>query len=104
LYRNPHKARRYENHGEDQIMPSESSPTPARPDHMTKRKSLHPEHQYSFSFFLPRPPDPDSILQEDVIDQGLISLEEAEECFVRFTEVMLPHFPVVAFPPGITAS
>jgi hypothetical protein len=53
---------------------------------------------------LPRPPDPESIVHEDVIDQGLISLEEAENCFARFIEVMLPHFPVVVFPPGITVS
>ena len=71
---------------------------------MTRRRTLQAEHQYSFAFFLPRPSEPDKDLPVDVIDQGLISLEEAEECFVRFTEVMLPHFPIVVFPPGTTAS
>lgn len=74
------------------------------PDLIAQRKKQHSEHQYSFSFFLPRPPEPDSNFKADVIDQGLISLEQAEECFVRFTEVMLPHFPVVVFPPRIAAS
>jgi hypothetical protein len=80
-----------------------SSSVPAKRDQKTRR-ILQAEHQYSIAFFLPRPPEQDKDLPEDVIDQGLISLEEAEECFVRFTEVMLPHFPVVVFPAGTTAT
>jgi hypothetical protein len=84
--------------------PAASSSAPGKRDQKTRRRTLQAEHQYSFAFFLPRPSEPDKDLPEDVIDQGLISLEEAEECFVRFTEVMLPHFPIVVFPPGTTAS
>ncbi len=53
---------------------------------------------------MPEAPDQDRVAPEDVVDQGLISIEEAAECFLRFTDIMLPHFPVVVFTPGITAA
>jgi hypothetical protein len=93
---------RHEDLDADQAASSSAS---AKRDQKTRRRrTLQAEHQYSVAFFLPRPPETDKDLPEDVIDQGLISLEEADECFVRFTEAMLPHFPVVVFPPGTTAS
>lgn len=90
-------------HGDLDADQAASSSASAKRD-QKKRRTLQAEHQYSFAFFLPRPPETDKDFPEDVIDQGLISLKEAEECFVRFTEAMLPHFPVVVFPPGTTAS
>jgi hypothetical protein len=69
-----------------------------------RKKALQAEHHYSFAFFMSAAPDPDKDLQKDVIGQGIISVEEAVECFVRFRDVMLPHFPVVVFPPGTTAT
>jgi len=101
MHKTPRRIVRHEDLDADQAA---SSSAPANRDHQMRRRILQAEHQYSFAFFLPRPSQPDKDLPEDVIDQGLISLQEAEECFVRFTEVMLPHFPVVVFPPGTTAS
>lgn len=96
--------RRSVRHGDLDAAQGASSSAPAKRDQKTRKRTLQAEHQYSFAFFLPRPSHLEQDFPEDVIDQGLISLEEAEECFVRFTEVMLPHFPVVVFPPGTTAS
>ena len=101
MHKTPRRSVRYEDFDADQAA---SSSAPAKRDQNTRSRTLQAEHQYSFAFFLPRPSEPDKDFPEDVVDQGLISLEEAEECFVRFTEVMLPHFPVVVFPPGTTAS
>lgn len=97
----PQSSARLENLDADQ---GASSSAAAKCNQKKRKRTLQAEHQYSFAFFLPRPSQLDKDPQEDAIDQGLISLEEAEECFVRFTEVMLPHFPVVVFPHGTTAS
>lgn len=79
-------------------------PGPSNPDDRARRKTLNAEHQYSYSFFLPKIPKADHIIQNDIISQGMLSLEEAEQIFTRFTESMLPHFPAIAFPPGTTVS
>jgi len=79
-----------------------SSSHPRACDITTRKRALQAEHPYSLTFFMPRTADQDKDLQEDVIDQGLLSVEEAMECFSRFTDSMLPHFPVVVFPPGTT--
>lgn len=88
---------------EDDTDRAASSSNPRAYDHSARKRPLQAERQYSFAFFMPRAPDQDEGLQEDVIAQGLISVEEAAECFLRFTERMLPHFPIVVFPPGTTA-
>jgi hypothetical protein len=88
---------------EDDADRAASSSHPRACDNTTRKRALQAEHPYSLTFFMPRPADQDKDLQEDVIDQGLLSVEEAMECFSRFTDTMLPHFPVVVFPSGTTA-
>jgi hypothetical protein len=80
------------------------SPGALNSDHRARRRTLNAEHQYSYSFFLPKIPKADHIIQNDIISQGILSLEEAEQIFTRFTEFMLPYFPVIGFPLGTTVS
>ncbi|KAK0624715.1 hypothetical protein B0T17DRAFT_492981 [Bombardia bombarda] len=42
--------------------------------------------------------------QPDLIDRGLLAVDQAGELFVRYTEQMTPHLPGVVFPPGTTMS
>jgi hypothetical protein len=87
---------------EDDADQAASSSHPRACDITTRKRALQAEHSYSLTFFMPRTVDQDKD-PRDVIDQGLLSVEEAMECFSRFTDSMLPHFPVVVFPPRTTA-
>ncbi|KAL8673191.1 MAG: hypothetical protein Q9168_002383 [Polycauliona sp. 1 TL-2023] len=40
----------------------------------------------------------------DVIDRGLISINDAAHLLVRFTQELLPHFPIVQLPEGVPLS
>ncbi|KAL9097948.1 MAG: hypothetical protein Q9163_006295 [Psora crenata] len=40
----------------------------------------------------------------DVIERGLLTLEEATELFVRYVEVLSPNHPVIVFAPGTSAA
>ncbi|KAI1110497.1 hypothetical protein F5Y14DRAFT_359340 [Nemania sp. NC0429] len=46
----------------------------------------------------PRQPRP------DVVDQGIITIDEASILFQRYTNRMATHLPAVVFPPGTTAA
>ncbi|KAI1828435.1 hypothetical protein F4861DRAFT_177 [Xylaria intraflava] len=54
----------------------------------------------------PGPSDkPDAGRQHpDIIDRGIITIEEASALFLRYTEHMAPHLPAVVFPPDKTAA
>ncbi|KAI1122508.1 hypothetical protein F5Y10DRAFT_72395 [Nemania abortiva] len=43
-------------------------------------------------------------LQPDVVDRGIIAVEEATVLFQRYTDRMATHLPAVVFPPGTTAA
>lgn len=40
----------------------------------------------------------------DVVDQGIITIDEASTLFQRYTDRMATHLPAVVFPPGTTAA
>ncbi|KAI1865549.1 uncharacterized protein JN550_008306 [Neoarthrinium moseri] len=40
----------------------------------------------------------------DMIDRGLMTIQQANEFFARYTDHMAGHLPAVVFPPGTTAS
>ncbi|KAI4268483.1 MAG: hypothetical protein L6R38_007830 [Xanthoria sp. 2 TBL-2021] len=48
------------------------------------------------------PRDPYENPTEDVIDRGLLSIEDASRLLVRYTHELVPHFPIVPLPEGVT--
>lgn len=42
--------------------------------------------------------------QGDIVDRGIISMDQAADLFARYTDRMAPHLPAVIFPPSMTAS
>ncbi|KAI0139684.1 hypothetical protein BJ166DRAFT_489392 [Pestalotiopsis sp. NC0098] len=40
----------------------------------------------------------------DLVDRGLMTMQQANECFVRYTDHMTQHLPAVVFPAGTTAA
>lgn len=48
--------------------------------------------------------EPVSFQSGDVIDRGLLSLQDATELFNRFNEEMAEHFPIIVFPQGTIAN
>jgi hypothetical protein len=40
----------------------------------------------------------------DMIDRGILTMDRANELFIRYTEMMVPHLPGVVFPAGTTAA
>lgn len=41
--------------------------------------------------------------QGDIVDRGMLSMDQAADLLVRYTDRMVPHFPAVIFPPSLTA-
>lgn len=39
----------------------------------------------------------------DVVDRGVLSMEEASHLFAEYVDNLVPHFPAVVLPPGLTA-
>lgn len=46
--------------------------------------------------------DPHDKPIDDVIDRGLISIEDASCLLARYTDELFPHFPIVLLPEGVT--
>ncbi|CAO1606402.1 hypothetical protein XANCAGTX0491_009900 [Xanthoria calcicola] len=46
--------------------------------------------------------DPQDKPIDDVIDRGLISIEDASRLLARYTDELFPHFPIVPLPEGVT--
>lgn len=40
----------------------------------------------------------------DMIDRGVMTMDQANDFFTRYTELMVPHLPAVVFPRGTTAA
>lgn len=47
---------------------------------------------------------PTGSISPDVVERGLITLEQAQEVFDRYMNVIAPHFPAMYFPPGTSAA
>lgn len=58
------------------------------------------ENPNLFTFFIPKAPR--NFFQTDVVSRGLVTLEDAERVFQKFTKFMLPHFPIVVLPKDTT--
>lgn len=58
------------------------------------------EHNEGYPQDLSPPPfSPDS----DVVDRGIISMDDADRLFQAYNEHLVPHYPGVIFPVGLTA-
>ncbi|KAI0125820.1 hypothetical protein BJ170DRAFT_656840 [Xylariales sp. AK1849] len=53
---------------------------------------------------LSQPPPKTEEYPTDMIDRGLMTMQQANEFFVRYTDHMVGHLPAVVFPPGTTAT
>jgi hypothetical protein len=88
----------------NQLLPSGRSLGLPESSHMQSKKRMHPESQSLFSFFRPRCARTDDLFQNDVVCRGIVSLEDAQRVYDRFTKSMLPHFPVIILPEETTVS
>lgn len=53
----------------------------------------------------PGPPRPETPEEgPDIVDRGLVTMEQAEMLFKRYTDQMAPHLPAVVFPADMTAA
>ena len=43
-------------------------------------------------------------LEPDVVDRGVITMDLAAELFARFRDRMVPHLPLIVFPPSLTVA
>ncbi|KXJ85991.1 hypothetical protein Micbo1qcDRAFT_237241 [Microdochium bolleyi] len=50
-----------------------------------------------------RPPRDPNQQVADVVDRGILSMDQATELFARYTDHMAQHLPIVIFPPDMTA-
>ncbi|KAJ1327474.1 transcriptional regulatory protein LEU3 [Microdochium nivale] len=50
-----------------------------------------------------RPPRDPNQQVADVVDRGILSMDQADQLFARYTEHMTHHLPIVIFPPDVTA-
>lgn len=43
-------------------------------------------------------------ISPDVVERGIITMQEATDLFDRYVNVLVPNYPAVVFPPNVTAS
>ena len=88
---------------EDATSTDRRSPTSTGPPHRTIGASTSVEYKDSRSATpnsAQAGPGEDIL---DVVDRGLLTMEQATHIFHRYTRQMAPLFPIVVFPPGTTA-
>lgn len=90
--------------GHSNVGSTPASQNTSQSDQRTRTTILHP---FLYSEFpedtRAQRPNP-SNQYADVIDKGIINMEEAIRMFNRYTIDMAPQLPVVIFPPGTTAA
>lgn len=84
--------------------------SPSQPPLVTagqKRKAS--ERSYSQDKAPAAPSIPPSVpwgqsLEPDVVDRGVLTMDLAVDLFARFKDRMVPHLPLIAFPPSLTVA
>lgn len=69
-----------------------------------KRKHSEPPETSADDMKSWAPPPPRHEYTSDIIDRGLMTMQQANDCFARYTDHMAKHLPAVVFPPGTTAA
>lgn len=91
-----------------QYSPEQSSNVPFLPPMvMAGQKRKHTETRESSAEELkvwPAPPPNRTEYTTDIIDRGIMTMQQANECFTRYTDHMTKHLPAVVFPAGTTAA